>query len=82
MRGGLDRFTPDVARDMAANLEGTSREDILDPATWKGLAYMLAYSAQFQAGQDERQAQRTAARSIKTGHAVGNVGRRHRPHYA
>lgn len=51
VRGGLDRITPEVARDMAANLEGTSREDLLDPDTWKGLAYMLAYSTQFQAGK-------------------------------
>lgn len=51
VRGGLNRITPEIARDMAANLEGTSREDLLDPDTWKGLAYMLAYSAQFQAGK-------------------------------
>ena len=51
VRGGLDRVTPEVVRDMMANLEGTSREDLLDPETWKGLAYMIAYSAQFQAGK-------------------------------
>ncbi len=51
VRGGLNRITPDVAKDMAANLEGASREDLLDPETWKGMAYMLAYSTQFQAGQ-------------------------------
>ena len=51
VRGGLDRLTPEVVKDMMANLEGTSREDLLDPETWKGLAYMLAYSAQFQAGK-------------------------------
>ncbi len=51
VRGGLDRITPDVAKEMIANLEGASREDLLDPETWKGMAYMIAYSAQFQAGQ-------------------------------
>jgi hypothetical protein len=51
IRGGIDRITPEAARELAANLEGTSREDLLDPATWKGIAYMLAYSTQFQAGQ-------------------------------
>jgi transposase-like protein len=51
LRGGLDRITPEMVRDLMANLEGTSREDLLDPETWKGLAYMLAYSAQFQAGK-------------------------------
>jgi hypothetical protein len=51
VRLGLDRITPEIAKDMAANLEGTTREDWLDPDTWKGLAYMLAYSAQFQAGK-------------------------------
>jgi len=49
VRGGITRITPDLARDLAANLEGTSPKDLLDPDTWKGLAYMLAYSAQFQA---------------------------------
>ena len=51
VRGGLDRVTPEVVKDMIANLEGTSREDLLDPDTWKGIAYMIAYSAQFQAGK-------------------------------
>jgi hypothetical protein len=51
VRGGLDRVTPEVIKDMIANLEGASREDLLDPETWKGLTYMLAYSAQFQAGK-------------------------------
>ncbi len=51
VRGGITRITPDLARDLAANLEGTTPKDFLDPDTWKGLAYMLAYSAQFQAGK-------------------------------
>ena len=51
VRSGLDRITPDMAKELAANLEGTSREDLLDPETWKGVAYMIAYSTQFQAGQ-------------------------------
>ena len=51
VRGGITRITPDLARDLAANLEGTTPKDLLDPDTWKGLAYMLAYSAQFQAGK-------------------------------
>ncbi len=51
VRGGVDRMTPDIAKNMAGTLEGASREDLIDPETWKGLAYMLAYSAQFQAGE-------------------------------
>ncbi len=51
VRLSLDRITPEIAKDMAANLQGASREDLLDPETWKGIAYMLAYSTQFQAGQ-------------------------------
>jgi hypothetical protein len=51
VRGGLDRVTPEVVKNMVANLEGTTAQDLLDPDTWKGLAYMIAYSAQFQAGK-------------------------------
>jgi transposase-like protein len=49
--GGLDKVTPESVKNMIANLEGTSPEDLLDPDTWKGLAYMIGYSAQFQAGK-------------------------------
>ncbi|MDX1414824.1 MAG: helix-turn-helix domain-containing protein [Candidatus Promineifilaceae bacterium] len=51
VRGGADWITPEIAKDMANSLEGASREDLVDPDTWKGLAYMVAYSAQFQAGE-------------------------------
>lgn len=51
VRGGVDRVTPEIAKNVAGSLEGASREDLIDPETWKGLAYMLAYSAQFQAGE-------------------------------
>lgn len=51
VRNSLDRITPEVAKEMAANLEGASRSDLMDLETWKGLAYMLAYSTQFQAVQ-------------------------------
>lgn len=51
VRGGVDRITPDIAKNMAGTFEGATREDLIDPETWKGLAYMLAYSAQFQAGE-------------------------------
>lgn len=51
VRSTADRFTPAIAKDMATNLKDASREDLTDPDTWKGMAYMLAYSAQFQAVQ-------------------------------
>ena len=51
IKSGLNRITPEVAKDLAGNLEGATREDLLDPETWKGMVYMLGYSAQFQAGQ-------------------------------
>jgi hypothetical protein len=47
----LDRVTPDVAKDIAQNLQGATREDLLDPDTWKGVWYMLDYSLRFQAEQ-------------------------------
>lgn len=51
VRRNVDRFTPEMARDVMNSLEGASREDLVDPDTWKGLWYMLSYSAQFQAQQ-------------------------------
>jgi len=48
---GLDRITPDFARQIASSFEGATREDLLDLDTWKGVWYMLNYSLQFQAEQ-------------------------------
>ncbi|MCZ7669270.1 MAG: hypothetical protein M5U34_19845 [Chloroflexi bacterium] len=51
MKANVDKFAPDIAKDLMANFEGASREDWLDPDTWKGVWYMLNYSVQFQASQ-------------------------------
>ena len=51
MKRGLDRVTPEVAKNIAGQLEGASREDLMDPDTWKGMVYLIGYSAQFQASQ-------------------------------
>ncbi len=51
VRGHVDRFAPDVAKDLMNSLEGASKEDLLDLDTWKGMWYMLNYSVQFQAEQ-------------------------------
>jgi hypothetical protein len=51
VRSHIDRFTPEVARDLMNSLEGASKEDFLDPETWKGMWTMLNYSMQFQAEQ-------------------------------
>jgi hypothetical protein len=47
----LDKVTPEVAKDIAQNLQGATREDLMDPDTWKGVWYMLDYSLRFQAEQ-------------------------------
>ena len=51
MRKHVDRFTPDVAKGIMESLQGASREDLMDPDTWKGIWYMMNYSLQFQANQ-------------------------------
>lgn len=51
LKGGLNKITPDIARQIASSFEGATREDLLDPDTWKGVWYMLNYSLQFQAEQ-------------------------------
>lgn len=50
IRENLDRFTPDAQRELLhelqESLQGARPKDLLDPATWKGLAYLLAHSLQ------------------------------------
>jgi hypothetical protein len=50
-RKGLDKIIPDFVRQILGTFEGATREDLLDPDTWKGVWYMLNYSLQFQAEQ-------------------------------
>ncbi len=50
-KAGLDRVTPEFAKQILGTLQGASREDLLDPDTWKGVFYMINYSLQFQAEQ-------------------------------
>ena len=51
VRDSLSRFTPEVQLDILEQFQGLTREDLMDPDTWKGIAYMIAYSAQFQDAQ-------------------------------
>lgn len=48
MKQALERFTPEVAKNIMETFQGASREDLMDPDTWKGIWYMLNYSLQFQ----------------------------------
>lgn len=48
---GVDKVTPELIKDLAQNLQGTSVEDWKDPETWKGMWYMINYSLQFQVNQ-------------------------------
>ena len=50
-KSGLDRLTPEFAKQILGTLQGASREDLMDPDTWKGVWYMINYSLQFQAEQ-------------------------------
>jgi hypothetical protein len=47
----LDKFTPEIAKNIMETLQGATREDLLDLDTWKGIWYMLNYSLQFQINQ-------------------------------
>lgn len=51
VRSYAEKVTPDVQLTMLEPFEDMSREDLTDIDTWKGIAYMIAYSAQFQAEQ-------------------------------
>lgn len=48
MKQVLDRFTPEIAKNILETFQGASREDLTDIETWKGVWYMLNYSLQFQ----------------------------------
>jgi len=50
-KSGIDRLTPEFAKQILSTFQGASREDLLDPNTWKGVWYMITYSLQFQAEQ-------------------------------
>lgn len=50
-KSSLDRLTPEFAKQILSTFQGASREDLLDPDTWKGVWYMISYSLQFQAEQ-------------------------------
>lgn len=50
-KSGIDRITPDIAKQILSTFQGATREDLLDPNTWKGVWYMITYSLQFQAEQ-------------------------------
>jgi hypothetical protein len=59
----LAKYLPlDLARDILRNLEGTKPSDLFDPETWKGLWYILNYTAQAQAkGLSEEALRRLSA---------------------
>jgi len=50
-KAGLDRVTPEFAKQILSTFQGATREDLMDPDTWKGVWYMISYSLQFQAEQ-------------------------------
>lgn len=50
-KASIDRITPEFAKQILSTFQGATREDLLDPNTWKGVWYMITYSLQFQAEQ-------------------------------
>lgn len=52
LKENMERFTPemrlDILRDLQAGLSGPSAKDLLDLDTWKGLWFLLNYSAESQ----------------------------------
>ena len=50
-KSSLARITPDFAKQILGVFQDATREDLLDPNTWKGVWYMITYSLQFQAEQ-------------------------------
>ncbi|OQY47095.1 MAG: hypothetical protein B6242_05865 [Anaerolineaceae bacterium 4572_78] len=46
----LKHYTPDIQLGILKKLRGTINEDLLDIDTWKGIWYMLSYTAEYQTG--------------------------------
>lgn len=55
VRDNIERFAPgvrlEIVDELRRNLQGTSPKDLLDPETWKGLWYVLNYTARGQVQQ-------------------------------
>ena len=51
LRENASKLSPDVRMGLLENFEGMTKEDLMDIETWKGMAYMISYSARFQADQ-------------------------------
>lgn len=45
LKKNVDRFTPEVVNDLRSALEGATAEDFKDPETWKGMWFILTYTA-------------------------------------
>lgn len=46
LRDNIDRFSPEMVRNVMDNLQGVTPRDLLDADTWKGLWYLLNYTLQ------------------------------------
>lgn len=55
MQENIGKFAPElqvpILSELKQNLEGTKPEDLLNPDTWKGMWYILNYTAQAQSEQ-------------------------------
>lgn len=51
VRDSAGKLAPDVQLGILRNFQGMSADDLTDLETWKGMAYMMTYSARFQAEQ-------------------------------
>lgn len=55
LKENMGKFAPDlqvpILSELKQNLEGTKPEDLLNPDTWKGMWYILNYTAQSQSEQ-------------------------------
>lgn len=49
VRSNLNRLAPEAQLGILESFRDMTREDLMDIETWKGMAYMMSYSARFQA---------------------------------
>ena len=73
LRQNLKSLTPEMQLSVLESFEGMTKEDLLDVDTWKGLAYMMSYSARFQADQLKEKMNENLPRPLQPDTVLGFV---------
>ena len=71
VRENVDRFTPEAVTQLRGMLEGATAEDFKDPETWKGMWFILTYTAKEESKSLLNKATSTIAGLPGVSHGLG-----------